>query len=131
MFLITLLGMLTIQITLLINTYHLVSHTNKRKKIFYDLRHYFWDDPHIYKEGVDSILDVVYLGMNRNKSYGNVTLKLIEDITRETEPLIRYCNLVFTSLLSSRMPVSLFYLVMNVIELVISVSVKKCLQIMH
>ena len=29
-------GMLTMLITLLLNTYHLVSHTNKRKKFFYD-----------------------------------------------------------------------------------------------
>ena len=73
------------------------------------------------------LLDVVYLSMNREKSYGNVTPKLMEDITRETESLIRYCNLDFIGLLSSRMPVSLFYLVMNVKELVISASVKKCL----
>ena len=39
------------------------------------------------------LLDVVYLSMNRNKSYGNVTPRLMEDIMRETEPLIRYCNL--------------------------------------
>ncbi|KAK1558032.1 hypothetical protein QYE76_018749, partial [Lolium multiflorum] len=25
----------------------------QRRKFFYDLRHYFWDDPHLYKEGVD------------------------------------------------------------------------------
>src|SRR4051812_25411406 len=25
----------------------------QRKKFFTDLRHYFWDDPHLYKEGVD------------------------------------------------------------------------------
>ncbi|WP_218277203.1 hypothetical protein, partial [Pseudomonas sp. FW305-25] len=37
--------------------------------------------------------------MNRNKSYRNVTPKLLEDITREIEPLIRYCNLVFIGLL--------------------------------
>ena len=73
------------------------------------------------------LLDVVYLSMNRNKSYGNVTPKLMEDNMREIELLIRYSNLVFTCILSSRMPVSLFYLVMNVKELVISVSVKKCL----
>ena len=73
------------------------------------------------------LLDVVYLRMKRNKSYGNVTLKLMEDIMREIEVLTRYCNLVFIGLLSSRMLVSLFYLVMNVKELVISVSVKKCL----
>ena len=62
------------------------------------------------------LLDVVYLSMNRNKSYGNVTPKLMEDITRETELLIRYCNLVFTGLLSSRMPISLSRLVMNAKE---------------
>ena len=62
------------------------------------------------------LLDVVYLSMNRDKSYGNVTLKLMKDITRETEPLIRYCNPVFIGLLSSRMPVSSSYLVMNVKE---------------
>ncbi|KAK1691747.1 hypothetical protein QYE76_008444 [Lolium multiflorum] len=27
----------------------------QRRKFFYDLRHYFWDDPHLYKEGVDGI----------------------------------------------------------------------------
>jgi hypothetical protein len=73
------------------------------------------------------LLDVMYLSMNRNKSYGNVTLKLMEGIMREIELLTRSCNLVFIVLLSSRMPVSLFYLVMNVKELVISVSVKRCL----
>jgi hypothetical protein len=50
------------------------------------------------------------------KSYGSVTPKLMEGIMREIELLIRYCNLVFIGLLSSRMPVSLFYLVMNVNE---------------
>ena len=73
------------------------------------------------------LLDVVYLIMNTDKSYGNVTLKLMEGIMLEIELHIRYCNLVFIGLLSSRMPVSLFYLVMNVKELVILVDVKKCL----
>jgi hypothetical protein len=27
----------------------------QRRKFFYDLRHYFWDDPHLYK-GVDGII---------------------------------------------------------------------------
>src|SRR3954471_2571890 len=27
----------------------------ERRKFFYDLRHYFWDDPHLYK-GVDGIM---------------------------------------------------------------------------
>ena len=71
------------------------------------------------------LLDVVYLSMNRNKSYGNVTPKLMEDIMREREPLIRYCNMVFIGLLSSMMLVSLSCLVMNVKELVILVDVRK------
>ena len=71
------------------------------------------------------LLDVVYLSMNRNKSYGNVTLKLMEDIMQEIELITRYCNLVFIGQLSSRMPVNLFYLVMNAKELVILVSVMK------
>ena len=62
------------------------------------------------------LLDIVYVSMNMNKSYRNVTLRLMEDITRETEPLIRYCNLVFIGLLSSKMPVSLSHLVMNAKE---------------
>ena len=28
----------------------------QRRKFFYYLRHYFWDDPHLYKEGVDGIM---------------------------------------------------------------------------
>jgi hypothetical protein len=28
----------------------------QRRKFFYDFRHYFWDDPHLYKEGVDGIM---------------------------------------------------------------------------
>ena len=73
------------------------------------------------------LLDIVYLIMNREKSYGNVTLELMEGIMSEIELLTRYCSLVFIGLLYSRMPVSLFYLVMNVNKLVISVSGRKCL----
>ena len=28
----------------------------QKEKFFYDLRHYFWDDPHLYKEAVDGII---------------------------------------------------------------------------
>ena len=68
------------------------------------------------------LLDIVYLSIYRSKFYGNATPNLMEDIMREIELLTRYCNLVFIGLLSSRMPVSLFYLVMNVKELEILVS---------
>jgi hypothetical protein len=30
--------------------------SQKRKKFFYDLRHYCWDDPFLYKKGVDGII---------------------------------------------------------------------------
>ena len=73
------------------------------------------------------LLDIVYLSMNRNRSYASVTPKLMEDTMPEIELHIRHCNLVFIGLLSSRMLVSLSYLVMNVKELVILVDVKKCL----
>ena len=62
------------------------------------------------------LLDVVYLSMNREKSYGNVTPKLMDGIMLVTEQLRRYCNLDFIGLLSSRMPVSSSYLVMNAKE---------------
>ena len=38
------------------------------------------------------LLDVVYLSMNRNRSYASVTLKLMEDTMLEIELHIRYCN---------------------------------------
>ena len=63
--------------------------------------------------------------MNKNRSYASVTPKLMEDTTLEIELHIRYCNPVFIGLLSSRIPVSLSCLVMNVKELVILVDVKK------
>ena len=73
------------------------------------------------------LLEVVYLSVNRNRSYANVTPKLMEDTMLEIGLHIRYCNLVFIGLLSSKMLISLSYLVMNVKELVILVDVKKCL----
>ena len=72
------------------------------------------------------LLDVVYLSMNRNKSYESVILRLTEDTMRETELHTRYYNLVFLGLLFSRMLVSLSCPMMNVKELVILVDVKKC-----
>ena len=73
------------------------------------------------------LLDVVYLSMNRNRSFTSVIPRPTKDTTLEIELLIRYFNLVFIGLLSSRMLVSLFCLVMDVKELVISVSLRKCL----
>src|SRR3954463_1963676 len=30
----------------------------QRKKFFHDLRHYFWDDPHLFKEGPDGTVRI-------------------------------------------------------------------------
>ena len=45
------------------------------------------------------LLDVVYLSMNRKRSYASVTPRLMEDTTLEIELHIRYCNLVYIGLL--------------------------------
>ena len=119
--------MLTRLIIFLLNTYHLASHTNKRKKFFYDLRHYFWDDPHLYK-GVDGVIgrcvpeheQEQILRKCHSEAYGG---------HHAGDRTTMYCNPVFIGLLSSRMLVSLCYLVMNVKELVILVDIKKCLWI--
>ena len=34
----------------------LITLLQQKKKVFYDLRNYFWDDPHLYKEGVDGVI---------------------------------------------------------------------------
>ena len=94
---------------------------------FYDLRHYIWDDPHLYKEGVDGVIrrcvpeheQEQILRKCHSEAYGG---HHAGDRTAH-----KVFNLVFIGLLSSRMPVSLSYLVMNVKELVILVDVKKCL----
>ena len=71
--------------------------------------------------------DVVYLSMNRERSYGNVTPKLTDDIRRETELLTRYCSLGFIGLLFSKLHVSLSFLVMNVKKFIILVDIWKCI----
>ena len=110
------LGMLIMQILLLPNIYHLVSHNNKRRN-----SSLIWDSTvemiltFIRKEKM-LLLDVVYLNMNRVRSYKSVTPRFAKDTMREIELHTRYCNLVSIGLLSSRMHVSLPCLVMNVKE---------------
>ena len=57
----------------------------QKKKFFFDLRHYFWDDPHLYKEGVDGVIRLVYLNMNMDISYRSITPRPMEDTMREIE----------------------------------------------
>ena len=126
MLLIVLLGMLTMLITLLLNICHLALLTNKIKKFFYDLRHYFWNDPHLYK-GVDGIIRRCV----PEHEQGQILRKCHSEAYGGHHAGDRVAHKVlqsgFIGLLSSRMPVSLSCLVMNVKELVILVDVKKYL----
>ncbi|KIO93798.1 hypothetical protein QP38_2414 [Levilactobacillus brevis] len=88
----------------------------QKKKFFFDLRHYLWDDPHLIRKEYMVLLDVVCLNMNRDRSCRSVILKPTEDTTLEIELPIRYCNQVFIGPLSSRMPVTLSCLVTNAKE---------------
>ena len=91
------------------------------------MRHYFWDDPHLYKEGVDGVIrrcvpeheQEQILRKCHSEAYGG---HHAGDRTGH-----KVLQSVFIGLISSRMPVSLSCLVMNVKELVILVDVKKCL----
>ena len=73
------------------------------------------------------LLDVVYLSMNTNKSYAKCHSEAYGGHHAGDRTAHKVLQSVFIGLLSSRMPVSLSYLVMNVKELVILVDVKKCL----
>ncbi|KAK1667742.1 hypothetical protein QYE76_055901 [Lolium multiflorum] len=44
----------------------------QRRKFFYDLRHYFWDDPHLYKEGVDDARKFI-LSCDECQRVGNIS----------------------------------------------------------
>ena len=114
--------MLIMPIILLLSLYHLVSHTNRRKKIFYYLRHYFWDGPHLYK-GVDGIIRCCVpeheqeqiLRKCHSEAYGGHHAG-----DRTAHKVLQsgfYCPTLFKD------AHKLSYLVMNVKELVISVSV--------
>jgi hypothetical protein len=90
------------------------------------LRHYFWDDPHLYK-GVDGIMrrcvpkyeQQEILRKCHGSAYGGYHAG---DRTAQ-----RFYNQVFIGLLFLKMQESLFYHVMNVKELVIFLDAMKCL----
>ena len=88
----------------------------QKKKFFFDLTHYFWDDPHLYKEGVDGVIRRCVREHEQDRSCRSVILKPTEDTMLEIELLIRYCNRVSIGPLSSRIPVSLSCLVTNAKE---------------
>ena len=81
----------------------------QKKKFFFDLRHYFWDDPHLYK-GVDGVIRRCVPEHEHDKILRSVIPRHTEGTMRETELHIRYYNLVFIGLPFSRMPISFFIL---------------------
>ena len=82
---------------------------------------------HTFIKRVDGVIRRCVPEHEQEQILQSVTLNHMEDTTLEIELHIRYCNLVFIGLLSSKMPVSLSCLVMNVKELVTLVDVRKCL----
>jgi hypothetical protein len=98
----------------------------QRRKFFYDLRHYFWDDSHLYK-GVDGIMrrcvpeyeQQEILRKCHGSAYGGHHAG-----DRTTQKVLQsgFIGLPFLKMLES-----LFYLVMNAKELVISLDATKCI----
>ena len=71
------------------------------------------------------LLDVVYLCMNRRRSYTSIIPRPTEGTMMEIELHTKYYNLVFISILSPRMLVRMSCLAMNAREFVILVDVRK------
>jgi len=100
----------------------------QRRKFFYDLRHYFWDDPHLYKEGVDGIMrrcvpeyeQQEILRKCHGSAYGG------HHAGDRTAQKVLQSGFYWPTLFKDARK-SLFYLVMNVKGLVISLDAMKCL----
>ena len=88
----------------------------QKKRFFSDLRHYFWDDPHLYKDGVDGVIrryvpeheQEHILRKCHSEPYGG---HRAGDRTAH-----KVLQSGFIGLLFSKMLISLSYLVMNVKE---------------
>ena len=99
----------------------------QRKKFFYDLRHYFWDDPHLYKEGVDGIIRHCVLEYEQEeilRKYHNSPYGGHHDGDKTAHKVLQsgfYWPTLF------KMQENLFYLAMNSKELATLVDVVKCL----
>src|SRR4051812_22978865 len=99
----------------------------QRKKFFHDLRHYFWDDPHLFKEGPVGIVrrcieehekkDI--LRQCHDSTYGG------HHAGERAEHKVLQSG--FIGLLSLRKPEIMLYLVISVRELAILVGGMICL----
>ena len=71
----------------------------QKKKFFYDLRHYFWDVPHLYKEGVDRVLRRCFRAMAHSGPSGTSRRKELMKLL--TFPAPSSCNACPASLMIS------------------------------
>ena len=91
------------------------------------MRHYFWDDPHLYKEGVDGIMRRCVPEYEQREILRKFYSSAYGGHHAGDRTAQKVLQQVFIGLLSLKMQESLFYHVMNVKELVISLDVMKCL----
>src|SRR3954470_8157676 len=99
----------------------------QRKKFFADLRHYFWDDPHLYREGADGIMRRCIPEHEQKdiprESHGNPYGRHHAG-DRTAHKVFQSC---FIGLLASKMLEIMSYLVISVRELVTLVGQMICL----
>src|SRR4051812_36250749 len=67
----------------------------QRKKFFTDLRHYFWDDPHLYKEGADGILRRSILEHEKKDILRQCTIVPMEDSWKYALEAIIKCYYIY------------------------------------
>jgi hypothetical protein len=91
------------------------------------LRHYFWNDPHLYKEGVDGIMRRCVSEYKQQEILRKCHGSAYGGHHAEIEPHKRFYNQVFIGQPSLKMLEGIFYLAMNVKELVIFLDEMKCL----
>ena len=97
----------------------------QKKRIFYDLGHYFWDDPHLCK-GVDGVIRLCIPEYEHEQSLRKCYSEAYggHHAGDRTTPKVLQSAFYWPTL--SKVLVSLSCLVMNVNELVTLVDVGKC-----
>ena len=99
----------------------------QRKKFFHDFRHYFWDDPHLYREGANGIARRCIPEHEQKdilKQYHDSPYGRHHAGDRTAHKVLQSG---FFGLLSLKMLEIMFYLVISVRELVILVGEMRCL----
>ncbi|GJY73010.1 reverse transcriptase domain-containing protein [Tanacetum coccineum] len=78
----------------------------EKQKFFSDLRHYFWDDPFLFKSVLTESYEDAWPEMRQHKFLDNVTADHLEDIMALPPPQEKPLRLGFTGHISSEMHVS-------------------------